>query len=210
EGRPSRPHHPRARRGRVEAGCRPRGHADRPLHLYAADPRGGAGPMTMAPIGERTVVHVLERGAVRWPQRVALEEGERRLSYAELRDEVAALAGGLRDLGVEAGDHLALMLGNTIEHVLTWFAANFLGAAEVPINTGLRGSQVQYILEHSEANVLVIDADLTDVLADVDLERTSIRTVVVVGEESRIPLPVDVRDFDSVRDHRPVAPVASG
>lgn len=164
--------------------------------------------MDVAP-SERTVVGVLKRGAELWPDRHAVEDDRRALSYAGLLEEVAALAGGLRELEIEAGAHVALMLGNSIEHVLSWFATNYLGAVEVPINTSLRGSQIEYILRHSEAPILVIDADLTAELADVELGATSVHTIIVVGGQAAIDLPVEVRLFEAVRHHEPVAPASS-
>jgi fatty-acyl-CoA synthase len=86
-------------------------------------------------------------------------------TYGEMVGHVTALAAGLRDRGVGRGDVVALLAYNCPEFLETIFAANFLGAVAMPINWRLAAPEVRYILEHSEARVLVCDASLA-ALAD--------------------------------------------
>ncbi len=74
----------------------------------------------------------------------------------------AALAGGLRPRGVGAGDVVGLLSYNSIEFLATIFAANHLGAIAMPINWRLAAAELRFILEHSQARVLVCDEPLVE------------------------------------------------
>src|ERR1700678_2891068 len=81
-------------------------------------------------------VHAMLANAVAGrPQGLALICGEQRLRYAEFDALVGEVAGGLRALGVEKGDRVAMVLGNSIAFVVVLFAAARLGAVSVPLNT---------------------------------------------------------------------------
>jgi acyl-CoA synthetase (AMP-forming)/AMP-acid ligase II len=108
---------------------------------------------------------VLLHHATRAPDRpITVFEGET-TTYGEMADRAAALAGGLSGLGVGPGDVVGLLSYNCPEFLETVFAANHLGAIAMPINWRLAPPEVQYILEHSGARVLVTDEAMTD-LAD--------------------------------------------
>ena len=64
---------------------------------------------------------------------VAFGDVQRRA--ADLPDRIATLTGSLRDLGVTAGDNVAIWMPNRLEWVDTWFAVAALGATLVPLNT---------------------------------------------------------------------------
>src|SRR5262245_56986230 len=106
---------------------------------------------------------VLAHHAMRTPDRaITVFEGET-CTYGEMATRAAALAGGLQDHGVGAGDVVALLSYNCPEFLETFFAANHLGAIAMPINWRLAAPEVRYILEHSEARALVCDEALIGV-----------------------------------------------
>jgi crotonobetaine/carnitine-CoA ligase len=84
------------------------------------------------------------------------------LSYGESLSRARRAAGALASLGVGKGDKVALMLTNSLEFLDLWFGASLLGAVLVPVNAGLKGEGLRYIVEHSEAGVLVADSDLVE------------------------------------------------
>jgi fatty-acyl-CoA synthase len=102
-----------------------------------------------------SVADALALRAAEGPGRPFLIAAERRLSYAEVESEAAALAAGLAELGIEAGDRIALNLPNWTEFVVTMFAAAKLGAVIVPLNPRYTDHELQYMLRHSEAAVVV-------------------------------------------------------
>ena len=97
------------------------------------------------------------------PDRTALLDPHRSLTYAELADRTARYAGALRRLGVGPGDRVAYLGVNAVEVFETFFAAWLLGAIAVPLNYRLSGPEIRYMLDDSGASVLVHSAD-TDAL----------------------------------------------
>ncbi len=91
------------------------------------------------------------------PDRVFLKTPDRQWSYGALRNEVERIAGGLHELGVAKGDHVALTLENGYHFLATWFAVNLLGAVQVPINIDLVGESLRYVLHQSRASILVAE-----------------------------------------------------
>ena len=103
----------------------------------------------------RSVAQVLEERAREQPDRVFLIFGDRRLTYRQVNARASALAAALHELGVERGDRIALDLPNWPEFVLSMFAAAKLGAVIVPLNPRYTVPELQYMLRHSEATVVV-------------------------------------------------------
>jgi long-chain acyl-CoA synthetase len=77
--------------------------------------------------------------------------GGPRLSYTELWDRAARVAGGLRGLGVQPGDRVAIRLGNGIDWVLAFAGALLADAIVVPVNTRFTDSEAEYVVTDSGA-----------------------------------------------------------
>ena len=82
---------------------------------------------------------------------VAETGGGPRLSYASLWDRAARVAGGLRALGVERGDRVAIRLGNGVDWVLAFFGAVLADAIVVPVNTRFTEEEASYVVTDSGA-----------------------------------------------------------
>ena len=105
--------------------------------------------------GSLTYGEALRRTARRVPERTALVGMGTRTSFAELDRAADELAHGLRGLGVERGDQVALWVTNCPEWVVCWMACTRVGAVLVPINTRFKPDEVEYILRQSDARVLI-------------------------------------------------------
>jgi acyl-CoA synthetase (AMP-forming)/AMP-acid ligase II len=126
----------------------------------------------------------LTRTAARYPDRAALVENpgegsERRLTYREFNRLVNRFAGGLAGLGYRRGDALALASGNSVEFLVTYYACAKLGLACVPVNLGWRPEEVAYVLGHSKARGIVIEAQLLAGLADAVAKSPAVADVIV-------------------------------
>jgi acyl-CoA synthetase (AMP-forming)/AMP-acid ligase II len=110
-------------------------------------------------------VGVLEHHAGRTPDKPLAVFGDDVVTYQEMVDRSAALAAGLHQRGVGAGDVVGLLSYNNIEFLATIFAANHLGAVVMPLNWRLAAAELRYILDHSRARALVCDDALIE-LAD--------------------------------------------
>jgi len=141
-------------------------------------------PAVMAP-GEWGIWHWLERRADISPGKPAVIDGERSFSYLALRDRVAALAGGLRALGVQKGDRVAILSVNRAEYVEALFAAARLGALAVPLNWRLTAPELAFQVGNSEPVLLLADPALralVESLREQPEARTLERVVAFEGE----------------------------
>jgi amino acid adenylation domain-containing protein len=99
--------------------------------------------------------HCVQRG---FGPRVAIVDGERRVTYDELLPQALECAALLKAAGLQRGDRVAIYLPRSIEAVASLFGTFFAGGVAVFINEVLRGKQIEYILEHSEASVIITRA----------------------------------------------------
>jgi fatty-acyl-CoA synthase len=127
-----------------------------------------------------TPLAFLGRAADVFADREAVVYGERRMTYAQLSQEVTRVAHALRSLGVDSGDRVAYLLPNIPEMLVAHFAVPLAGGVLVAINTRLAPPEVHYILEHSGATVLVVDAALQDSVESVLADLPELRQVVTV------------------------------
>jgi carnitine-CoA ligase len=84
-------------------------------------------------------------------------------TFAEMLAKAEQAAAALVDVGVRPRDTVALMLPNSLEFLQLWFGTAIIGAILVPINTGLRGDGLRYIVEHCDSRLLIVDAPLLSV-----------------------------------------------
>jgi crotonobetaine/carnitine-CoA ligase len=134
------------------------------------------------PPSERTLPTMLARQAERYGEKPLVTIGGTTLTYTGARAAAAGYAGALAAAGVSPGDRVAMMCGNRAELLLTILGCGWLGAIAVPINTASRGAQLQHILGNCGARLLVIERELTSVLALLDLAHVPLEALWLVGE----------------------------
>ena len=111
------------------------------------------------------LVHMLHASVERRGTAEAVAEtgGGPRLSYAELWDRAARVAGGLRALGVRRGDRVAIRLANGVDWVLAFFGSVLADAIVVPVNTRFTDEEAGYVITDSGARyVFAAGAALPD------------------------------------------------
>jgi acyl-CoA synthetase (AMP-forming)/AMP-acid ligase II len=72
-----------------------------------------------------------------------------RVTYRQLWDRSARVAGGLKEAGVSRGDRIAIRLGNGLDWCLAFFGTQMAGAVAVPVNTRFSESEVEYVVTDS-------------------------------------------------------------
>ncbi|MBM3344068.1 MAG: AMP-binding protein, partial [Betaproteobacteria bacterium] len=104
----------------------------------------------------------LRRSAQVFADKIAVIDGEQRWSYAQLFDRCTRLAGALRAAGIQAGERVAVLAPNS--HVLleSHYGLPFAGAVLVALNMRLTAADLTYIIEHSDAKVLIYDVEFED------------------------------------------------
>ncbi|HXV92257.1 MAG TPA: acyl--CoA ligase family protein [Pseudonocardia sp.] len=127
-----------------------------------------------------TPLSFLRRSAEVYPDKVAIVYGDRRHTYAGFAAEATRVARALHGSGVSRGDRVAYLLPNVPEMLAAHFAVPLAGAVLVAINTRLSTEEVRYILDHSGATLLVVDAALHPTVAPVADDLKTVQEIVTV------------------------------
>ena len=137
------------------------------------------------------------------PDSPALAHGNRIVAtYAEHAGTSAGLAGALlSELGLAAGDRVAIAMKNAPEYSEIMFGAWHAGLAAVPMNARLHPREFAYILEDSGARVCFISEDLADGIAEAARDVPTLEHIVIAGSERYRELaaarPVEIADVDA-------------
>jgi fatty-acyl-CoA synthase len=133
-----------------------------------------------------TVNDFLRRAELLYPDRVGIVDEPNQpaeswgsLTYREVARRARAMAAGLDELGVGQGERIAMVSQNSARLITALFGVSGSGRILVPINFRLVAEEVRYIVEHSGAQVLLVDPELDDAMADVKCEHR-----YVIGAES--------------------------
>jgi acyl-CoA synthetase (AMP-forming)/AMP-acid ligase II len=122
--------------------------------------------------------YMLSRSAAAYPNHPAIIYGDLVLTYREFNERVNRVASALRQLGLERGDRVAIFSPNRPEILEVLFAAWKAGLTAVPMNFRLHHDEVRYILNHSEAKVLVFagvyQAEIDRIAGDLTATRTAV------------------------------------
>lgn len=102
------------------------------------------------------------RAAALYPDKVAIEQGDAALTYAELESRTQRAAAMLRGLGIARGDKVLLLMPNDYRFVESLFGAIRLGAVAVPLNIKLGDDRLAYIARHSDSRALIAHSELAD------------------------------------------------
>ena len=118
-----------------------------------------AAPFTFAPL---TPTAFLDRSAAVFGDHIAVVDGDRRFSYAQLHDRSRRLAGALAAAGAGAGARVAVLAPNSALSLEAHNGVPWAGAVLVPLNTRLNAEEIGDILDHSGTSVLLADSELAD------------------------------------------------
>ncbi len=124
--------------------------------------------------------HLVRAGMARGERPAVARGGTVLLSYAQLADRAARIAGALRNrFGLEPGDRVGLALKNCPEFLEALYGCWHAGLVAVPINAKLHKTEFAYILENSETRLCLATSDLTETIAS--LQGGALERVVEVG-----------------------------
>ena len=138
---------------------------------------------------------ILVRGARRNGDKTALVDDGKRLSYRELDLASNRVANALVAAGLHGGDRVASLCANSYRYAIAMFGIEKAGLVWVPINTMITPDDVGYIVEHSEAKLIVVDAAFhADPAMRAALRAAAVPIVVVSDGEAA---PDGTFDFDA-------------
>ncbi len=97
------------------------------------------------------------RAAQLWPEAPAVDDGQRRRSFAQLDRRSRALARAFAELGLERGERIAVISTNRAEFVEAYFAAASLGVVLVPLNWRLRAGEWSTLVQDATARAVLAE-----------------------------------------------------
>jgi long-chain acyl-CoA synthetase len=132
----------------------------------------------------RLIRDLFETMAKKNPEQIALHFEGRDVSYAELDSLSNRLAQGLFKMGLHKGDKVAGFILNSIEFAVTYFAAMKAGLIFIPLNTRLIGPNLEYILNHSECDILIYHVEFEEVIAQIRPSLKFTKRFLKIGRKS--------------------------
>ncbi len=121
----------------------------------------------------------LRRAARLYAGSVAVIEGERSLTYAELAERVAGLAAGLEQLAVQPRGRVGFLGVNSIAHLECWLAIPAAGRVLVDLNFRLSAAELAFMVDDCELEVLIADQTQLDVARELRRSCASVRELVL-------------------------------
>ncbi|MED4781760.1 long-chain fatty acid--CoA ligase [Brevibacillus choshinensis] len=155
-----------------------------------------------------SLYQLMERSAQDYPGRPAVIDGDREWTYAQLQTDVERLAAALYSRGARKGDRMAIMLPNSAEYILSYYAIHRLGGVVVQVNPMYQPSELEYLLQDSEAEWFIgyreqakkleqigMEGKLYTIWADPEsLEEDSLYRLISERHNSMPPLEVNPRE----------------
>lgn len=126
------------------------------------------------------VSDIVEYGARKHPDRIALRFEDETVTYGDLRDRSRRLANALLEVG-KAGDRVAILSANCTEYFDCYYGVPMAGMALTILNFRLHPDQIAALVEHAGASVLVVGAEFADLVEGIRDRIPSVHTVVVIG-----------------------------
>jgi fatty-acyl-CoA synthase len=109
-----------------------------------------------------TPLDYLERSAYVFREKTAVVDGDVRRTYPQLRDRVYRLAAALQEMGIGDGERVAVLSPNASAILESHFAVPLAGGVLCALNIRLTVDEIDYILDHCGASVLIYDSDFDE------------------------------------------------
>jgi long-chain acyl-CoA synthetase len=141
------------------------------------------------------------------------EADKRQFTYKEFEAAVMRTANMLADNGVQKGDVVSLLLPNSVEYVIAYFACWQLGALAGPINSLLKSQEIAYVISNSEAKALLVNSEFLPVIESVQNDLPTLRATIRFDNEAEATRehPADNRPAADIDlDHEAIIIYTSG
>src|SRR5436305_9571359 len=162
--------------------------------------RGPSGGLPMCPMADLLRLHAeatCDRAAV-----IVDAAGGRRpaaVTFEELNNTVNRLAHALRSLGMQPGERLVWCGPNSLEVVTTIHAARKAGQIAVPLSYRFNADEMQYVIDNSDATLVVVDAEQAPLVAEIRERIPTVRAVIAYGGDT----PAGFEAWDDVLASQP-------
>ncbi len=134
--------------------------------------------------GMETFGEVVKVQAERFKDRRFIRFETEDISFCALHEGGNKVANMLMKMGFQKGDRCAVMLPSCSEFLYSWLGIARIGGIEVPINTGLRGDLLAYILKQAQCKILIIDHKWVGRITKIRSQLPDLQKIIVVGESA--------------------------
>jgi fatty-acyl-CoA synthase len=137
---------------------------------------GKASSLEQNLLTRNVVGDILLKSAARHPNKRVLRFRDRHYTYRDLNETVNRCAHGLTESGIRKGDKAAILSHNSDHFIIIWWALMKIGAVITPVNWMLKGEEIRYIIDHSEAKAFFVEDALIPSVAGIKDALKTVRT----------------------------------
>src|SRR2546427_2607167 len=136
--------------------------------------------------GAENLGELLESRAGASPDKtfVFSEADGRRFTYAEFNHSVDAAARMLASHTIRKGDVVSLLMPNSAEYVIAYFACWKLGALAGPVNSLLKEHEIEFVMNNSEAKAVLVNSEFRDRIENIRGDLPRLRSVITFDDEA--------------------------
>src|ERR1041384_7307046 len=134
----------------------------------------------------RSIPELLQQRVNAAPDKIFLvsEADQRQYFYKEFEAAVMRTARMLAAKGVGKGDVVSLLLPNSVEYIIAYFACWQIGALAGPINSLLKSQEIAYVISNSEARALLVNSEFLPLIETIRDELTSLQAIITFDDEA--------------------------
>ncbi|SDX57221.1 long-chain acyl-CoA synthetase [Marininema mesophilum] len=140
---------------------------------------------------EQPLTAFLEKAAADFPNREAIHFMGKRIRYRELLSDVYRMAHALKEIGVQKGERVSIMLANCPQAVISYYAVLLLGGVVVQTNPMYKERELEHQLKDSKTETIICLDLVYNQVAKVK-DKTSLKRVIVTGIQDYLPFPKNV------------------
>lgn len=126
-----------------------------------------------------TLGGMLVKSAKNYPDKPVIIFQGNKITYQELHSQVQALAKGLKEMGISRGDKVGLLIANSPQFVISYFAVATLGAIIVPLNTMFKGEELAYIIQDAQAKLLITMDNFSKATTELADKVPQLKTLII-------------------------------
>ena len=131
----------------------------------------------------KTIPQLLEARAKQAPSKRFLYFKEKEISYSQLDEIANRIANGLIELGVQPGQKVCVLMTNCAEYVYCFFGISKSGAVTTPINSLLKGEEITYIINNSDAKALIAQSKFEETIDKILPKCPKLETVIIADKD---------------------------
>lgn len=158
--------------------------------------------------GEKYVVgNMLEEAARKYKGRTYFIFEGRSYSYTEVNETANRVANGFTGMGIKKGDHVAILMENCPDFIFAWFGLAKIGAIEAPFNPFHKGKILEYLINYSDAEILVISSSFIEEIAAIEDSLKTVKKIIICGDFQDQPFKnIEALPFKKLLDGAPEPP----